>query len=104
MSEFDPTKYVTVQETDYATVVETDYEGLLAEMTGTEREGWEEFDGPDTGVGVGYHYAHAESGMTAYINVDQGQYAIDVSDADGEEVGSLTFQMHDEDDEDGSTL
>ena len=51
---------------------------LLKRATGTS-EGWEEMEGPETGVGVEYWYYHAGSGYEAYVVDDQGHLTVEVS-------------------------
>jgi len=90
MSDFDPTGFVLID----GSFVSIDYAGIIAEMTGTDAADWEEVDGPESGVGVDYHYAHA-AGATAYIVHDQERISISVTDAYGDEGESLAFDLSD---------
>ena len=56
-----------------------DIVGMLAHLTGWG--GWSEIQGPDTGVGVDYHYRAGS--REAYINIDQDHMTVSV---DGENV------------------
>jgi len=48
-----------------------DFQGILARLTGTDKDDWEEAHGPDTGVGLDYWYVNGSTGETAWINLDQ---------------------------------
>ena len=53
---------------------------VLASVTGTVCEDWEDLDGPDSGVGVDYRYRHRGSGAEAYLNLDQDYLTVSVND------------------------
>lgn len=63
-----------------------DLQAMIAQRTGTEADDWEEFDGPESGVGVDYWYGHKTLGWQAYVVVDQDDVSISVVDEDGDEV------------------
>ncbi len=67
------------------TLGQFDFQGLLGHLTNTDREDWNEIDGPDSGSGLDYWYANARTGAEAYINLDQTFLEISV---DGENVFS----------------
>ena len=69
-----------------AVLRDMDLTTMIAERTGTEAVDWEEFDGPESGVGVDYWYGHKELGWQAYVVVDQDDVSISVTDEDGDEV------------------
>lgn len=52
--------------------------GKIARATGSRCQDWEGRDGPDSGVGVDYWFEHTD-GCTAYVNVDQGEVSIQIS-------------------------
>ncbi len=52
--------------------------GMLAVLTGTRARDWKLQDGPDSGCGTDYFYAHC-CGKEAYINVDQRHITISVA-------------------------
>ena len=56
-------------------VVTLNLPGMLAVLTRTRARDWKLQDGPDSGCGVDYYYAH-RCGEEAYINVDQGHFTI----------------------------
>jgi hypothetical protein len=59
-------------------VVTLNLPGMLAALTGTRAREWKLRDGPDSGCGVDYYYGHRQ-GNEAYINIDQGHFAISVA-------------------------
>lgn len=59
-------------------VVTLNLPGMLADLTGTRAREWKLRDGPDSGCGVEYYYGHRQ-GNEAYINIDQGHFAISVA-------------------------
>ena len=59
-------------------VVTLNLPGMLAALTGTRAREWKLRDGPDSGCGVNYYYGHRQ-GNEAYINIDQGHFAISVA-------------------------
>lgn len=71
---------------DGGTLRQMDLQSMIAERTGTEADDWEEFDGPESGVGVDYWYAHKVHGWQAYVVVDQDDVSISVTDEEGYEV------------------
>ena len=58
-------------------VVTLNLPGMLAVLTRTRARDWKLQDGPDSGCGVDYYYAH-RCGEEAFINVDQGHFTISV--------------------------
>ena len=67
-----------------------DLPAMIAERTGTQAADWEEFDGPESGVGVDYWYGHKDLGWQAYVVVDQDDISISVTDAEGDEINTDT--------------
>ena len=59
-------------------VVTLNLPGMLAILTGTRARDWEAQNGPDSGCGVDYYYAHRR-GEEAYIHVDQGHFTVSVA-------------------------
>ena len=49
---------------------------LLADLTNTELEDWEQTNGPDSGLGEDYYYSHSTTGSEAWINEDQDHMVI----------------------------
>ncbi len=56
---------------------------ILASVTGSQVDDWEDLDGPDSGVGVDFWFRHRTTGVEAYANLDQDHVTISV---DGERV------------------
>ena len=56
---------------------------VLASVTNTSADEWEDMAGPDSGVGVDYWYRHRQTGAEAYFNLDQDHLTISV---DGEKL------------------
>lgn len=54
----------------------------LIEQAGGSEEDWEYMEGPDSGVGVDYWFYNDATGQEAYVNVDQGEYTVEVMDGD----------------------
>lgn len=81
-----------------ATLASLDLEGILRELTGLD--GWEEAEGPDSGVGVDYWYVREASGHGAYVNLDQSNLTVSVTrngdEAEGPEF-SLTLDIEEPD-------
>jgi hypothetical protein len=59
-------------------VVTLNLPGMLAALTGTRTREWKLQNGPDSGCGTDYYYAHCR-GKEAYINVDQEHFTISVA-------------------------
>jgi hypothetical protein len=53
---------------------------VLASVTQTLVDDWEDLDGPDSGVGVDSWYRHCGTGKEAYLNLDQDHLTISVGD------------------------
>ena len=51
---------------------------VLASVTQTSADDWEDLNGPDSGVGVDYWYRHRGTGAEAYLNLDQDHLTISV--------------------------
>ena len=51
---------------------------VLASITGSTLDDWEDLDGPDSGVGVDYWFRHRETGAEVYANLDQDHLTISV--------------------------
>lgn len=49
---------------------------ILASVTGSAVEDWEDLDGPDSGVGVDFWYRHRTTEAEAYANLDQDHLTI----------------------------
>ena len=62
------------------------------DLTGTDAADCDEVDGPESGVEFDYHCAQA-AGTTAYIVHDHGRISISVTEAYGDEGGSLEFDL-----------
>lgn len=45
----------------------------LLKQTQTEKEDWEELDGPDSGVGTEFWFKNIHTSDEAYICIDQGE-------------------------------
>lgn len=52
---------------------------VLASVTHTSADDWEDLDGPESGVGVDYWYRHRGIGEEAYLNRDQDHLTISVA-------------------------
>lgn len=91
MSDFDPVDFVSID----GPTVTIDYAGIIAEMTGTDAADWEAVDGPESGVGVDYHYLHT-TGATAYVVQDQTHISISVTNPHSGEDESIEFDLPDE--------
>lgn len=48
----------------------------LSRETGTAPGEWEEWDGPDSGVGVDHYFAHPSLGIW-YVNEDHGTFTVE---------------------------
>jgi len=53
---------------------------VLASVTQTLVDDWEDLGGPDSGVGVDYWYRQRSTGKEAYLNLDQDHLTISVGD------------------------
>lgn len=62
--------------------VSFDFQKMLAAITKTRPEDWQEVWGPDTGCGLDYWFEHRD-GRSAYLNVDQTWLSISI---DGEQI------------------
>lgn len=86
----EPADYVSLDD-DGNTVV--DHAAMLADLTGTEAEGWESAEGPDSGCGESYYYRHDRNALWGRINDDQGSLSITVTDDDEDEVAEGTLDI-----------
>lgn len=59
----------------------------VAEETGTDPEHWEGTDGPDSGHGVDYYFRNERTGQTAYVNNDQGDFTISITNDEEDDEG-----------------
>ena len=73
-------------------ILTIDYCSMLADMTGTRNNEWEEAEGPDSGCGISYYYQHDVLGLDARINNDQGMIQIVVTDEEGNEVAEASLE------------
>jgi hypothetical protein len=53
---------------------------VLAWVTHTSPDGWEELDGPNSRVGIDLGYRNRQTGAEAYLNLDQGHLFISADD------------------------
>ena len=82
--EYDPSEQVVV----------VDYARMVADLTGTEPDRWEEVDGPDTRCGVDFHFVIDDETLSAQVNVDQGEVSIAVTDDAGDETHSGSLDLN----------
>ena len=61
-----------------ATLIRMDLPGMLAVLTGTRAADWELQAGPESRCGVDFYLRHTR-GNEAYINIDQGHFAVSVA-------------------------
>jgi hypothetical protein len=54
----------------------------VAKQTGTKPSDWVAINGPDSGCGVDFWFAHKLTGRQVYANMDQGEISVEVLDAD----------------------
>lgn len=52
---------------------------LAAAQSGTNTRDWFDTNGPDSGVGVDYWLRNDKDGLTAYVNLDQGEYSVSIT-------------------------
>lgn len=49
---------------------------ILAELTNTDPEEWENSDGPDSGMGSDYYYLNANTNQEVWVNEEQDYITI----------------------------
>lgn len=68
-----------------------DYPRMIADLTGTEAQEWNDAEGPDSRCGDDFYWQHDDELRNARVNVDQGSVTITIVDEEGDEIaeGSL---------------
>ena len=76
-----------------ATMISLDIPGILQKLT--DVTGWQEAEGPESGVGVDYWFVADNAGteIQAYLNLDQTSLTVTVNPVDGSEEPSWSLAL-----------
>lgn len=73
--------------------LDVDHTAMIADLTGTGKDEWNDAEGPDSRVGDDFYYQHDDELRNARVNVDQSLVTITVTDEDGEEIASGSLDL-----------
>jgi len=74
-------------------IMTIDYPRMIADLTGTDADEWNDAEGPDSRCGEDFYWQHDDGGRNARVNVDQGSVTITVTDEDGDEIAEGSLEL-----------